>query len=57
MLFRSQLLPSSHGMCIDAARRHRGARAAAEVFASPEHPYTKRLLDSIPGRRWLPPVA
>jgi peptide/nickel transport system ATP-binding protein len=29
----------------------------AEVFASPRHPYTKSLLDSIPGRRWLPPVA
>jgi ABC-type glutathione transport system ATPase component len=26
------------------------------VFANPKHPYTQRLLDSIPGRGWTPPV-
>jgi peptide/nickel transport system ATP-binding protein len=27
-----------------------------EVFANPQHPYTKNLLSSIPGRSWTPPV-
>jgi peptide/nickel transport system ATP-binding protein len=27
-----------------------------KVFADPQHPYTQRLLDSIPGRGWTPPV-
>ena len=28
---------------------------AADVFASPKHPYTKMLLDAAPGRDWHPP--
>jgi peptide/nickel transport system ATP-binding protein len=28
----------------------------ARVFASPRHAYTRSLLDSIPGRGWMPPV-
>ena len=27
----------------------------AEVFANPQHDYTKRLLSSIPGKNWVPP--
>lgn len=27
----------------------------AEVFATPQHPYTQNLLSSIPGRDWTPP--
>jgi peptide/nickel transport system ATP-binding protein len=30
--------------------------ATAEVFGAPQHVYTRMLLDSIPGRRWTPPV-
>ncbi|MBY6092290.1 ABC transporter ATP-binding protein [Maritimibacter alkaliphilus] len=28
----------------------------AEVFANPQHEYTQKLLSSIPGRDWTPPV-
>jgi peptide/nickel transport system ATP-binding protein len=31
--------------------------ATAEVFASPAHDYTKLLLRSVPGQRWVPPTA
>jgi len=31
--------------------------ATAEVFASPEHDYTRLLLRSIPGQRWVPQAA
>ncbi|ORE93568.1 ABC transporter [Stappia sp. 22II-S9-Z10] len=30
--------------------------ATADVFANPQHPYTQKLLSSIPGRHWTPPV-
>jgi peptide/nickel transport system ATP-binding protein len=31
--------------------------ATAKVFTSPEHDYTRLLLQSIPGRQWRPPLA
>ena len=24
-----------------------------DIFANPQHPYTKELLDSVPGKSWL----
>jgi peptide/nickel transport system ATP-binding protein len=30
---------------------------AAEIFGRPQHPYTRELLDSIPGKDWVPGAA
>ena len=61
MLFITHDLRVAAQVCGRVAVMQRGIIVeqglTTEVFASPQHPYTKSLLDSIPGRHWLPPVA
>jgi peptide/nickel transport system ATP-binding protein len=45
----------THDLRVAAQICDRVAVMQGEVFAKPRHAYTRALLDSIPGRAWMPP--
>ena len=60
MLFITHDLRVAAQVCDRVAVMQRGRIVeqgeTGAVFANPAHPYTRALLDSVPGRGWTPPV-
>ena len=57
MLFITHDLRVAATVCEDVAIMQRGViveqGATARIFANPEHPYTRSLLDAVPGKEWI----
>ena len=57
MLFITHDLRVASTVCEDIAIMQRGVivehGATAKIFANPEHPYTRSLLDAVPGKEWI----
>jgi len=57
MLFITHDLRVAATVCEDIAIMQRGTIVeqgpTARIFANPEHPYTKSLLDAVPGKEWI----
>ena len=57
MLFITHDLRVAATVCEDIAIMQRGVivehGATAKIFANPEHPYTRSLLDAVPGKEWI----
>lgn len=59
MIFITHDLRVAAQLCDEVAVMNNGRvvehGAAERVFLQPEHPYTRSLLDSVPGKQWVPP--
>jgi len=57
MLFITHDLRVAATVCEDIAIMQRGEivehGATAKIFENPEHPYTRSLLDAVPGKEWI----
>jgi peptide/nickel transport system ATP-binding protein len=61
LLFITHDLRVAATVCEEIAIMSRGqlveAGATADIFANPQHPYTRSLLDAVPGKGWVRPAA
>jgi peptide/nickel transport system ATP-binding protein len=61
LLFITHDLRVAATVCEEIAIMSKGqlveAGATAEIFARPQHPYTRSLLDAVPGKGWVRPAA
>ncbi len=57
MLFITHDLRVAATVCEDIAIMQRGEIVehgpTARIFANPEHPYTRSLLEAVPGKEWI----